>query len=123
MCIRDSINAEYMGTYKMKNSVENCSTILQKIKKIQIPELGEKGSLYVMRLIAKCLKYSPCTRFNMKDVLLCLVHRNNKFPGIFCSLSDEMKLLYSKEIHKLIALSNMMPKKRKQFGVYENSTN
>eukprot|EP00831_Metopus_contortus_P021652 TRINITY_DN1972_c0_g1_i6.p2 TRINITY_DN1972_c0_g1~~TRINITY_DN1972_c0_g1_i6.p2 ORF type:complete len:169 (-),score=26.53 TRINITY_DN1972_c0_g1_i6:158-664(-) len=93
--------------FEMKKSFADCSTILEKIKKIQIPELGEKGSLCVMRLIARCLRYSPCSRYNMENVLTCLVGRNGKFSEIFSSVSENMKNVYSKEIHKLMAQSKM----------------
>eukprot|EP00831_Metopus_contortus_P008293 TRINITY_DN1318_c0_g2_i2.p1 TRINITY_DN1318_c0_g2~~TRINITY_DN1318_c0_g2_i2.p1 ORF type:complete len:329 (-),score=23.46 TRINITY_DN1318_c0_g2_i2:232-1161(-) len=97
--------------YKMKNNFVDCSTIL---KKIQIPELAEKGGLCVMRLITRCLEYSPYSRLNMEDVLICLACDNEKFSGIFNSVSDKMKYVYSKKIGLLIAQSKMRARKIKQ---------
>eukprot|EP00831_Metopus_contortus_P074697 TRINITY_DN6824_c0_g1_i4.p1 TRINITY_DN6824_c0_g1~~TRINITY_DN6824_c0_g1_i4.p1 ORF type:complete len:156 (-),score=36.70 TRINITY_DN6824_c0_g1_i4:3-470(-) len=103
-------------TASMKTSFAESCRGLVKIRKIKIPELGEKANFGIMRIIARCLEYSPCMRLNMEDVLASLICPNEEFCWILDSLSTPKKDRYTQEIHRYFQQSGVLtsiPQKEK----------
>eukprot|EP00831_Metopus_contortus_P034253 TRINITY_DN2732_c0_g2_i6.p1 TRINITY_DN2732_c0_g2~~TRINITY_DN2732_c0_g2_i6.p1 ORF type:complete len:176 (-),score=34.88 TRINITY_DN2732_c0_g2_i6:134-661(-) len=109
-------------TGNIKKSFVDCCNTLKNIKKIQIKELGGKASRCIMRLIARCLEYSPCMRLDMEDVIACFACPNEEFSAIIDSLSKEKENIYTQEIHKLIEQSKTLPSIFKQEGIPREMT-
>eukprot|EP00831_Metopus_contortus_P081372 TRINITY_DN8541_c0_g1_i10.p1 TRINITY_DN8541_c0_g1~~TRINITY_DN8541_c0_g1_i10.p1 ORF type:complete len:149 (-),score=17.02 TRINITY_DN8541_c0_g1_i10:469-915(-) len=62
-----------------------------------------------MRLIARCLEYSPCMRLHMEDVIARLACPKEDFSVIIDSLSKSKENIYSQQIHTIIEQSKIGP--------------